>query len=99
MSFLTVNQIESIKKSLVTETSLLGKFYKSKKKNFYEISIEHNLVEDYKKDGWEVQTILKTKTKMIKEKHHSKKFEDKVWCQLYDLGYRTLNKDENFNLP
>jgi DNA sulfur modification protein DndB len=56
-------------------------------------------VGDYQKDGWEIDNVLKTKTKLTKEKVHSKKFEDDVWCQFYELGFRTLNIDETLELP
>jgi DNA sulfur modification protein DndB len=78
---------------------LLGKLYKSKKSADYKISVDHNLVSDYEKEGWTLDTVLKTKTKLTKEKTHSKKFEDAVWCQFYELGFRTLNIDETFELP
>src|SRR5690606_1883238 len=29
----------------------------------------------------------------------SKSFEDAIWCQFYELGFRQLNYDDNFNLP
>lgn len=41
---------------------------------------------------------LKTKTRLRKLKNHSKKFEDDIWCQMYELGYRTLNIDDNLYL-
>ena len=42
---------------------------------------------------------MKTKTKIRIKKSHSKQFEDDVWCQFYNLGFRTLNYDEYFILP
>jgi DNA sulfur modification protein DndB len=32
-------------------------------------------------------------------KSTSKQFEDDVWCQFYELGFRYLNYDDNFKLP
>src|SRR5690606_16007498 len=69
------------------------------KKEFQILSVDHNLVDGYIKDGWEIYgKSLKTKTRIKKSKSHSKKFEDDLWCQMYDLGYRTLNTDENLHL-
>ena len=34
-----------------------------------------------------------------KLKSHNKQFEDDIWCQFYELGYRILNRDETFSLP
>ena len=51
-------------------------------------------------DGWEeFGTPLKTKTRLRKPKDHSIKFEDDIWCQLYELGYRCLNSGDDFKLP
>lgn len=99
MSFLNNYQIDELKGKLVSDLSTLGKIYKSKKRDFILKSIEHSLVDDHLKDNWEVHNELKTKTTLRKPKVHSKKFEDDIWCQLYDLGYRNLNYDENFELP
>ncbi|MBO6659881.1 MAG: DGQHR domain-containing protein [Roseivirga sp.] len=92
-------EIDQIKNKLTDDVSQLGKIYKSKKSPFISISIDHNLVDDYLNDGWEIEKILKTKTRLRKPKTHHKMFEDDVWCQFYDLGYRYLNYDDTFKLP
>jgi DNA sulfur modification protein DndB len=99
MGFISNEQILELKSKITSDPSLLGKLYRSKKSVDFKISIDHNLVEDYEKDGWEIDSILKTKTRLKKEKSHSKKYEDHVWCQFYELGFRTMNIDENFELP
>ena len=99
MGFISNEQIVQLKSKITSDISLLGKLYKAKKNADYKISVDHNLVSDYEKEGWSVDTILKTKTKLTKEKSHSKKFEDAVWCQFYELGFRTLNIDETLELP
>lgn len=99
MSLLKQIDIDHVKSKLTDDMSQLGKIYKSKKNINMTLSVDHNLVEDYLKEGWDVQIELKTKTRLIKHKSHSKKFEDDVWCQLYELGYRYLNYDDNFKLP
>ena len=43
--------------------------------------------------------MTQTKSIVIKDKSHSKIFEDDVWCQFYELGFRILNIDENLELP
>lgn len=99
MAFLDQSKIIQIEKKLTNDLSLLGKIYKAKKGEYQTLNIDHSLVEDYIKDGWEEYTKpLKTKTRIRKLKSHSKKFEDDIWCQFYELGYRILNFDENFNL-
>ncbi|WP_397362571.1 DGQHR domain-containing protein [Olleya sp. R77988] len=100
MAFLKQIQVDEIKEKLVSDASRLGKLYKAKKSEYQHLSIDHSLVDGYLKEGWETEgKPLKTKTKIRKPKIHSKKFEDDIWCQLYNLGYRTLNFDENFVLP
>lgn len=100
MAFLKQFQVEEIKEKLVSDASKLGKLHKAKKSEYQHLSVDHSLVEDHLKEGWETEgKPLKTKTKIRKSKIHSKKFEDDIWCQIYNLGYRTLNFDENFVLP
>lgn len=99
MAFLTEEQVGNLKQKIVKEPSSLGKLYRSKKKEYIEQNVEHNEVEAYILKGWEKVKELKTKWKIRKYKSHSKLFEDKVWCQFYDLGYRILNKDETLKLP
>jgi DNA sulfur modification protein DndB len=99
MGYITKEQIIELEKKISNDPSLLGKIYKSKKNPYYEISVDHNLVQAYESEGWKIDSILKTKTKLIKAKTHSKRFEDDVWCQFYDLGFRTMNIDEKLELP
>lgn len=100
MAFLQQHQIDDIKSKVVEDKSVLGKLYKSKKNSFQQLSVEHSLVDDYLKNGWETfGEPLKTKTKIRKAKSHSSKFEDDIWCQFYELGYRMLNYDSSFVLP
>lgn len=100
MAFLTDYQAKEIRKKMIDDKSILGKLYKAKKSSHQTISVDHSLVDDYLKKGWEIfGKPLKTKTKLKIEKEHSKKFEDDLWCQFYNLGFRHLNFDENFILP
>jgi len=100
MAFLTEYQAEEIKGKLISDKSILGKIYNAKKNTYQTKSIDHSLVGDYLKKGWEVfGKPLKTKTKIRIEKNHSKQFEDDVWCQFYNLGFRHLNFDDNLVLP
>ncbi len=100
MAFLKQIQVDEIKSKLVSDPSRLGKLYKAKKSEYQHLSVDHSLVDGYLKEGWEINgEPLKTKTKIRKAKAHSKNFEDDIWCQFYNLGYRTLNYDENFVLP
>lgn len=99
MGYISSEKVLDIKEKVTSDSAYLAKLYRAKKKDYLELSVEHNLVEGYESDGWEITEVLKTKTKIRKPKPHSKLFEDEVWCQFYELGYRTLNVDENFKLP
>jgi DNA sulfur modification protein DndB len=91
MSFIDPMKADELKGKLTDNASQLGKIYKSKKSDFHVRSVDHNLVEDLLKEGWEeFGKPLKTKTKLRKPKSHNDKFEDDVWCQLYELGFRCL---------
>lgn len=99
MAYIDQVKVIEIEKKITDDSSFLGRLYKSKKNDFQIISVDHNLVDGYIKEGWEIfGKPLKTKTRLRKAKSHSKKFEDDLWCQMYDLGYRTLNIDENLHL-
>ncbi len=100
MAFLDQFKINEIKKNTVDDLSQLGKIYRSKKNEYQLLSVDHSLVDGYLEDGWETyDKPLKTKTKLRMKKPYSKRFEDDVWCQFYELGFRRLNFDENFVLP
>jgi len=100
MAFLTEYQAKELKGKLITDKSTLGKLFKAKNNSYQTISVDHSLVDDYLKEGWEVfGKPLKTKTKLRIAKSHSKQFEDDIWCQFYNLGFRHLNFDESLTLP
>jgi len=99
MGFIQQIEIDLIKSKLSNDLSTIGKIYKSKKKKHQSMSIDHSLVDDFITKGWEIEKILATKTILRKDKIHSKQFEDDIWCQFYELGYRMLNYDETFCLP
>jgi len=99
MAFLEQNQIDKIKGKITDDLSNLGKIYKAKKGNYQYISIDHSLVEDHIKNDWEIYLKpLKTKTLLRKIKEPATKFEDDVWCQFYELGFRKMSY-ENIILP
>lgn len=99
MAYIDHIKVIEIEKQITNDVSFLGRLYKAKKSDFQTISVDHSLVDGYLADGWEIHgKPLRTKTKLKKTKSHSKKFEDDVWCQMYELGYRNLNIDENLYL-
>ena len=50
-------------------------------------------------EGWTVEAVLKSKTKIIKPKPNDVAFEDKVWSLFAQLGFKLMNKDRHLHLP
>src|SRR5574343_32468 len=100
MSFIDPTEIQKLNHKLTTDLSYLGKLYKSKKNKYHTKTVDISLVDSFIKEGWEEYgKSLKSKAQIRKPKNHSKQFEDDVWCQFYELGYRHMNFDETFYLP
>ena len=100
MAYLSSFQQKEIKEKLISEAIDLKRLYKDKNSPFIHMSVSHSQVDQKISEGWEVDGApLKKKTKIKKKKAHGHKFEDDVWCQLYNLGYSTLNFDETLELP
>ncbi|UMY64513.1 DGQHR domain-containing protein [Flavobacterium sp. HJ-32-4] len=99
MAYIDQIKVVEIEKQITADPVFLGKLYQAKKNEYQVQTVDHNMVDTYLKDGWEVYgKSLKTKTRIRKLKSHSRKFEDDMWCQMYELGYRTLNISENLHL-
>lgn len=95
MAFLTDTQVQKIKEHMIAEdATMLASKFKSKSTPYDLRTIELNEVDDYENDGWEVVTTLKRKAKVQREKDPGRKFEDDVWSMFYNLGFRTLNYDD-----
>lgn len=100
MSFIDPAEAAALRNKISSDKSQLGKIYVAKSSKFHSRNVDHSLVEGLLEEGWEEYgTPLKTKTRLRKPKSHHIQFEDDLWCQLYRLGYRTLNIDEKFCLP
>ena len=98
MAFLSDNDVDKILAHITNDPVVLKRKYKSKKKEFDEISIEYNELDDYLNDGWEEINRLKKKIKLQRRKDIGRMFEDKMWCMFYDLGFTTLNTDEKLTI-
>lgn len=95
MAFLTDTQVQKIKEHMIAEdATMLASKFKSKNTPYDLRTIELNEVDDYENDRWEVVTTLKRKAKVQREKDPGRRFEDDVWCMFYNLGFRTLNYDD-----
>ena len=100
MAFMDFTDEQILKEKISDDLSVLGRLYKAKSSKFQEWNVDHSLVEELLKKGWEEYgKPLKTKTRLRKPKSHGRQLEDDIWCQLYKLGYRCLNVSGDFNLP
>lgn len=95
MASLTTSQIQSIKEHMTNEKSVLSKKFRAKKLHYVTKSILLNELDDYIKEGWEEVSSSKFKAKIQKKKPVGMLFEDDIWCMFYNLGFRTLNYDDN----
>ncbi len=98
MTVLTDAECSALQSKLVSDDSEIGKIYKIKKSQYYCRSVVHSEVDSYLSKGWEIEKELKNKTRIRLKKPHDVLFEDEVWCQFYELGYRKLNRDNAFSL-
>ncbi|WP_371397049.1 DGQHR domain-containing protein [Fretibacter rubidus] len=100
MSYLDGGKLSELRSKLTSDEKKLKRIYRAKSDRYHKQSVVHSMVDDLLEDDWEQDgDPLKYKTKLKKPKSHSRFFEDQIWCQMYDLGFRTLNVDENFHLP
>ena len=51
MGYISNEQVIELKSKITSDSSLLGKLYKAKKSADYKISVDHNLVDEYEKQG------------------------------------------------
>lgn len=100
MSFMDPATAVGLLSKMSSDPTELLRLYRAKASKYHTKSVDHSLVEDYKKDGWEeFGKPLKTKTAIRIKKRHSRQFEDDLWCQFYDLGYRRLSIGDDFRIP
>ena len=62
-------------------------------------NIAPQLTEKYQTEGWEIDKVYKTKTRVKKVKPLDIAFEDEVWSTFASLGFTHLNKNRKFCIP
>lgn len=77
----------------------ISQLLRLKKLDSYKESFNNGaaIIGDKLKEGWEVDVVLKSKTKLSKPKPNDILFKDKVWSLFARLGFKFLNK-ESFDL-
>ncbi|MDN3582008.1 DGQHR domain-containing protein [Mucilaginibacter flavus] len=76
------------------------KLLRTKKTDSYKESFNNgsSALQEKLNDGWEIDVILKSKTKVSKAKEDDILFKDKVWSLFAQLGFKILNRD-SFGFP
>jgi len=74
----------------------IQKLIKLKKLEQYKESYNNGsaLLQSKLEDGWEIDAVLKSKTKISKDKPIDILFKDKVWTLFAQLGFRLMNKSD-----
>ncbi|MCM1110219.1 MAG: DGQHR domain-containing protein [Clostridium sp.] len=98
MARLTEEHKASIKEHMCSDEKKLATLYRAKKKANDECTVSFNEVEERKKQGWTEVLSLKTKMRLQRPKPVGIAFEDKIWSLFYELGFRTLNRDEHLEI-
>jgi len=85
--------------NLISEEEI-QKLLRTKKLESYKESFNNgsNALQEKLNEGWEIDSVLKSKTKVSKLKSNEILFKDKVWSLFAQLGFKILNK-ETFDLP
>ncbi|UAY51282.1 DGQHR domain-containing protein [Ferruginibacter albus] len=85
---------------LIMESDI-AKAISIRKSDLYKESFPNNspYIEERKKHGWEIDSILKTVTRLTKPKPNDVSFEDKTWTLFALLGFKIMNKDRHLHLP
>lgn len=76
---------------LIDDEKLLSSEYRKRKNNNEVRSVRPADVSAEESKGWLVQRAGKRAVQLKRPKKHEKILEDRVWCLLYSMGYRTLN--------
>lgn len=98
MSSLTVEeQASNFLAPLVEQGKALAAEYRRRKKPHDEKSVHPADVSEEEAKGWEVQRHGKRASRLKRPKSHDSWLEDRVWCLLRQMGYRTLN-GQNFKI-
>lgn len=90
------NEPESHLSPMLTTKTNLTSEYRKRAKTYHVTSVPHGHVTARVAEGWEVDKVLKTRTRLRKQKSHDELLEDMVWCLLYKLGYAELSEGRNF---
>ncbi len=83
---------------LLVEGQELEEAYKLRSNKYIEETVDKSLVEARLAQGWEIKKENKNTTVLRKEKPVGEQFENEVWCILKKMGFKVLNKNNQFKV-
>lgn len=89
-------ELNSLFPLLYDEKSLVS-LYRKKKSEYEYKSVSLANVSDEIDKGWVIQRQGVRLTRLKRQKSHNQLLEDRTWCLLYSIGFRTIN-GENFKI-
>ena len=91
MVFKPASNSNSFISQVISDPKELGSAYRIRRSRYDEKSVHTVDVDDYINKGWELQRTGKYKSRIKRIKSHNSWLEDRLWCLLYNMGYRKLN--------
>ena len=90
----TTTTVHTFLTPILSDSKELSSAYRVRRSAFEEKSVHSIDVENYINKGWELQRSGKYRSRLKRLKSHDKWLEDRLWCLLYNMGYRKLNGDD-----
>lgn len=81
---------------LIVDGNELDDIAKTRGKEQHEITVENTEINNYLNRGFFIKKEGKKRTVMIKPKKSGEAFEDEVWTIFYKMGFKRMNKNNNF---
>lgn len=92
------NQRVSLLQKLVADQDLKRELNIRKRTTLLQ-SVKKSQLDDFIKEGWEIDKEFKTTYRFTKPKKHDAAFEDQVWCLIANLGFKLMNEGRGFHVP
>ena len=72
--------------------------YSDRAKPYDHRSVPAGEADAFVADGWEEYRRFKTRVHMRRQRTHDERLKNRVWCLLYDLGYREISRGRDFEV-
>lgn len=78
--------------------SQLDSVYKNRNTPYFFETVQIGKETPYLDNGWTIHRTNKKSLRLSKPKPIDQAFEDEIWCLLYKIGFKNINKDRNFRM-